>query len=290
MQQPLAGTATDGSHYVDWCTIFAGAALAAAISIVLFTFGTAIGLSMVSPYEGEGASTTGYLIALGLWTIWVVVSSFMAGGYLAGRMRRRIGDATEHEVEMRDGAHGLIVWAAGLVAAALLMAVGVSGVLGVTAKSGAGVAAAATASKSSGMTDYALDTLLRPSPQAAPQTSDASGESDARGATEERAEIARMFTYGLKGGALSADNRTYLARVVANRTGLTQAEAEQRVTQVIADTKAAADKARKAGILIGFITAATLLIGGAAAAWAAALGGRHRDQGSDLSAFWRWPK
>lgn len=291
MQQPLTGTA-DGPHYVDWCTILAGAALAAAISIVLFTFGTAIGLSIVSPYQGEGVSTTGYLIALGLWTIWVVVSSFMAGGYLAGRLRRRAGDATEHEVEVRDGAHGLLVWAAGLVVASLLVAIGVTGILGVTAASAGSSAAAAAAARGTGMTDYTVDTLLRPaaqpSPDAAPSDGSSAMEVNAR-ATAERAEITRMFTYGLKGGVMSADNRTYLARIVARRTGLSQAEAEQRVTQVIAETKAAADKARKAGILAGFATAATLLVGAAAAAWAATLGGRHRDQNTDLSAFWRWP-
>jgi hypothetical protein len=47
--------------------------------------------------------------------------------------------------------------------------------------------------------------------------------------------------------------------------------------------KADADKARKAGVYLAFLTASTLAIG-AATAWAATrLGGRHRDQNFDLS-------
>src|SRR4051812_12452311 len=110
---------TDSFHYVDWGAIVAGAVLASAISILMFTFGTGIGLSMVSPWEGEGASTTAYFITLALWTLWVVVSSFMAGGYITGRLRRRIGDSTEHESDVRDGSHGLLVWALGLLIAAV---------------------------------------------------------------------------------------------------------------------------------------------------------------------------
>ena len=49
-------------------------------------------------------------VTVGLWTAWVVVSSFMAGGYLAGRLRRRAFDATAHEVEVRgDDIGGIAV-------------------------------------------------------------------------------------------------------------------------------------------------------------------------------------
>lgn len=52
--------------------------------------------------------------------------------------------------------------------------------------------------------------------------------------------------------------------------------------------KQKADAARNIGILIAFATAVTLLVAGAAAAWAATLGGKHRDELTDTSAFWRW--
>ena len=110
--------------YVDWPAIFAGAALAAAASFILGTFGAALGLSLASPIEGEGLRPAGVLIAVGLWSVWMTVSSFMAGGYVAGRLRRRVSDSTEHEVDIRDGSHGLIVWAVGVIFGALLLASG----------------------------------------------------------------------------------------------------------------------------------------------------------------------
>ena len=41
---------------VDWAAIIAGGLLATAISFILITFGSAIGLSLTSPYEGSGFS------------------------------------------------------------------------------------------------------------------------------------------------------------------------------------------------------------------------------------------
>src|SRR2546423_1757001 len=102
-------------HYVDWGSVLAGTAVATAVSIVLFSFGTAVGLSMVSPYDGAGVSNGAYFAVFGLWMLWVIVSSSMAGGYIAGRLRRRIGDATAHEIDVRDGTHGLVVWALGVI-------------------------------------------------------------------------------------------------------------------------------------------------------------------------------
>lgn len=301
-------------HYVDWAPILAGTVIATAVAIIMFTFGTAIGLSMVSPYEGEGVSKSAYLAALGLWTMWVIASSFMAGGYVAGRMRRRTGDGTEHEVEVRDGAHGLTVWALGIVVASWLLTMGVTGLLGAATKAGAaaGGAAAATATDND-RTAFTIDSLFRAPARggqvAASNTTPTAGAPTAataeamagntetaaapamamRGnANADRGEARRLLMYGMVKGELTADNKTALARIVANRTGMSQSEAEARVTQVVAEVKKAADTARKTGIVLGFLTAAALLIGGAAAAWSATLGGRHRDQNTDTAAFWRW--
>lgn len=287
-----AAVETSPAYYVDWCAIAAGAVVASAVAIILFTFGTAIGLSMVSPYEGEGVSRAVYLATLGLWTAWVIISSFMAGGYLAGRLRRRTGDGTEHEVEVRDGAHGVIVWATGIVLASLLLALGVSGVVGTAARIGGDAADETTA--------YTVDSLFRPQSSAQavaqmPAQPAAGGEvvpstsapTEVRSNTD-RDEVWRILTYGMTGGELGADNTDYIAQLVAARTGMSVADARTRVETVMARAKQTADTARKTGLIVGFLTAAALLIGGAAAAWAATLGGRHRDRGTDLSAFWRW--
>lgn len=105
---------------VDWAAIFAGAAVATAAGLVLITFGTALGMTVTSPYEGEGLSPVAFAIAAGLWLLWVQILSFGAGGYVAARLRPRMTDLTEHEVDVRDGLHGVLVWAVGVIAAAFI--------------------------------------------------------------------------------------------------------------------------------------------------------------------------
>jgi hypothetical protein len=293
--QPLSVSTDTGHGYVDWCAIAAGAVMATAVSIILFTFGTAIGLSMVSPYEGEGASRAAYLATLGLWSLWVIVSSFMAGGYLTGRLRRRVGDGTEHEVEVRDGAHGLLVWATGIVLASLLLVLGVTGLVGTAATAGAPAAAAASDDNGGGgVTAYTVDALFRssasaPAPQAA--VDPATGAMIASSPTDngdERGEVTRLLTYGLSDGRLGSEDKAHVARLISRRTGMSETEAQARIDTVLAKAKETADAARKIALIVGFLTAAALLVGAAAGAWAATLGGRHRDQNTDTAAFWRW--
>ena len=266
----------DTHSYVDWGAIFAGAVVAAAISFLMMSFGSAIGLSLVSPYRGESASMTVIAIAAGIWIVWVQASSFMAGGYVTGRLRRRIGDATAHEVEVRDGLHGLAVWGIGTLLAALVTAVVVSGAIG------AGIAAASSGSGTSatGANDRltsAVDLLFRsdrPAPATNPEVA--------------RAEMMRLLAAAATGGQITPEDRAYMARVVSQQTGLAPPQAERRVDDVIAKTKAAADKARKSGIIAAFLTAASLLISAVAAWWAATMGGRHRDEGTVFANYTRW--
>lgn len=262
--------------YVDWGAIIAGAVVAAAISLVLLTFGSAIGLSMASPYEGEGASRATFAIALGLWTLWVIVSSNLAGGYVVGRMRRRIGDASEHESDVRDGTHGVAMWGLGVLIAALLTIAGVSGL----AQGGAKLAGAAAGDQArNDPIGYTVDSMFRPTGQPA------AGGGDSEAA---KREVARILATGTAGRPIAADDKAYVSRLVAARTGLSQAEAERRVDDALAKAKRAADVARKTGVVSGFLLAAALLAAAAAAWWGAVTGGRHRDQGTDFSHLTRW--
>jgi hypothetical protein len=52
--------------------------------------------------------------------------------------------------------------------------------------------------------------------------------------------------------------------------------------------KQAAETARKIGVLVAFLSAASLAVGAAAAWWAATMGGKHRDEGVDLSHLTTW--
>jgi hypothetical protein len=275
---------------VDWAAIIAGGVLATAISFILITFGSAIGLSLTSPYEGSGFSLVFLGVASGLWLVWVQISSFIAGAYLTGRLRRRLPDATPHEVEVRDGCHGLLVWALGVLIGATLA----SSVAGSVASTGAAVVSSTTQAIGSGAAqaaasgsnplEYATDTLFRSDNPQAPDGNAASGP-----------EAARILAASAAQGSISADDKAYLARLIQARTGLAQPEAEQRIDRVMASmqsaadkAKAVADKARRVGVIIAFVTAAALVVSAVAAWWAAGMGGRHRDEGTDFSHLVHW--
>jgi hypothetical protein len=282
--RPLAA---DGSSYTDWAAIAVGAVLAAAVSIVMLTFGAALGLSISSPWPGEGVSLFWFAIAAGLWLLWVQVSSFLAGGYLAGRLRRRVADATVDETDFRDGAHGLAVWAVGSLIAALLTVGGITGAAQ-TATQAAGAAAtgiAGLAEEADGdqAVGYFTDALFR-TETAAP------GERR----PELRAEAGRILARSVTTGGLDAADRTQLARLIAAETALSEAEAEarvdetvQRVEAAVTEARALADEARRTGVIVGFLTAAALVVSAAAAWFAASLGGRHRDEGTLLPGWGR---
>jgi nucleoid DNA-binding protein len=110
-----------------------------------------------------------------------------------------------------------------------------------------------------------------------------------------RQEVSRILLMGAPDGSLNSDDRAYLVRVVAARAGVSRADAEKRVDALSAQMKTSADKtraatetARKAGVLLAFLTAATMVLGAAAAWWGAGMGGRHRDEKFDASHLTRW--
>ena len=260
-------TAQETSSYVDWPAILAGGIVAAAISLVLLAFGSAIGLSMTNPFGREGVSLFWIAIAMAIWVIWVQVSALMVGGYLTGRMRRRNYDATEDESDIRDGFHGLLVWATAVVFTAALAFGGIGTVANSVgaavggAAQGAGAAAGQAINDESGPFQSSIDRLLR---TATATEGDAAATRD---------EVGRILIDGVTGEGVSEDDRAYLAQLVAARTDLDQAEAQS----VQDDLAAAADQAQTVGILGAFLTAASLAIGAAGAWFAAVTGGNHRD-------------
>jgi hypothetical protein len=159
--------ATDSGSYVDWPAIIAGIVIAAAISLVLLSFGSAVGLSMVDFRAGPDVPAIWIAIAAGTWLLWVQISSFMAGAYVTGRLRRRHNDATEEESDIRDGVHGLLVWGGALVVGGIIAVGGISAAANAVGSAASTVtnAAATVADDAAGALDpnaYFVDTLFRP--------------------------------------------------------------------------------------------------------------------------------
>lgn len=266
----------DQSSYVDWPAIIAGIVLASAISLVLISFGSAVGLNFLDFGYGDGPNPIFVGIAAATWFLWVQVSSFMAGGYLTGRLRRRYFDANEDESDLRDGAHGLLVWA-GAAILGTVIAVGGIGAAANAVGSASATATTAASNVAEGAADavdpnaYFVDTLFRSN-----QPVDAAVARD---------EAGRIFAQAALGdGTVAEEDRTYLANVVAANTGLTPEEAQARVDQVIANVEAARQQAieaariaRNTAIIGAFLLAASLLVSAIGAFWAAQKGGNHRD-------------
>jgi hypothetical protein len=260
---PVRSVADLQPSAVAWGAIIAGAVAAAAASIVLLSLGAGIGLTSVSPWNGEGVSAK----ALG-WTaiVWMIVMQWLSaalGGYLTGRLRTRWNLHTD-EVYFRDTAHGFLSWAFAIVIISLVASSAVVSTLGGAAHGAA--AGAAAASRNDSTVNSSVDMLFRSGNPAPNASSD-----------EVRGETARLLTRSLAQGQLNADDRAYLTGVVAARTGLSQTDAQQRVDQVIAQTKEAADAARKAAAALAIATALSLAIGAFIAAVAGGIGGRERD-------------
>jgi hypothetical protein len=89
--------------------------------------------------------------------------------------------------------------------------------------------------------------------------------------------MSRILASAVSNGSLTTENRAYLVQLVSQRAGISQQEAERRVDQAFNAAREAADKARRAGVLTGFVTAASLVLSLGAAWWAAMRGGHHRD-------------
>jgi hypothetical protein len=272
--------------FIEWPAVFAGAVLAAALSFVLLTFGTAIGLSATSPWPGSGLSAKVIASIAVFWAMAQQIGSLLIGGYIAGRMRTRWYE-TGQEADFRDGLHGGLVWAVAVLFSAFLA----FSAAGAVARTGAEVAGKAAGSLAAGSAlDTVIDTMLRPTTTAqaaAPAPLPAATPAQAvRARTgvgtpttddDSRAEISRILASSITTGGLTAENRSYLAQVIAQRTGMSQQEAERRVDAAVNGAREAADKARRAAILTSFVTAAGLIVSLGAAWWAAMKGGEHRD-------------
>ncbi|MBN6775757.1 hypothetical protein JRG42_21170 [Pseudomonas granadensis] len=272
---------------VSWGAIFAGAAAAAALSMILVLLGFGLGFSAVSPWAGEGVSAKG----LGISTIvWLAVTQIIAsgmGGYIAGRLRVKWANMHGDEVYFRDTAHGFLAWCVATLVTAILVVGSVSSVISGGVQAGANVvggaagamsqaAGSAAANTDSDQYGYFVDSLFRDDRPVAVSDDAARGT------------VTRIFAQSLANGQLSAEDRTYLAQLVAQRTNLSQADAERRVDEIYANTqKAIADaklKAQQAADTAAKVAAWTslwmfiaLLAGAFFASLAATFGGRRRD-------------
>jgi hypothetical protein len=245
---------------LQWSPIVAGALAACAVSFIMITFATTVGLGVSSAAPTWRDASVALWVLSGIYLILQALISFGCGGYLVGRCRLPYDSGAGDESERRDGLHGIASWALAVVLGAALAALVTAG-----ASRPTNLTPPATATEPS-VLSYEIDHLFRTARR--PPNIDL---------TPLRSEAGRVLMTSSSHSGVSSDDRAYLVQLVTATTGLTGPDAERRVDNVISDSKTAISRTRASLIVLAFSIATALLLG-AAAAWAGAeAGGQHRD-------------
>ena len=193
----------------------------ASFSLILLALGAGMGLSSVSPWSNVGASAATFGTAAIVWMIFVEMVASGLGGYLTGRLRIKWAVIHSDEVFFRDTANGFLAWAVAVVMSVTFLASAAVSMVGAPAPAGSG-AASGSRSPAADANGYFIDSLLR---------SDKQGESD----LASRNETAGIFAHALEADAISSADKTYLAGVISARTGISLADADKRLSDVLAN-------------------------------------------------------
>jgi hypothetical protein len=249
---------------VSWSAAIAGALVATAVTFVVVSLGAGIQLALASPNTVSpiaGATT----IAGAVWLVLAQAFGFAAGGFTAGRLRFNPGTVPVVETRFRDGANGFMVWALGAVAVA-----GTLAVVGVLTVANARWTGEALVGQS--RLGYLAESLTR-----VPQSGQGAGSIDA-----DHARIIQVLENAVREQQLPASDRTYLATLVAARTGVSQGDAERLVDDTVnraqESIRQVAVATRKAGARVALLTFVSMLLGAVAATLGGILGGELRDE------------
>jgi hypothetical protein len=253
---------------VSWAAVIGGAFVSASLALILLSLGTGLGFSSVSPWSNLGASASTLGKAAIVWLILTQIMASAVGGYLAGRLRTKWTDLHTDEVYFRDTAHGFLVWAVGLVITASLLATAATSLAGGGAqRSAAGSTGAAVPAEAMlNPNAYFVDILLR-----------SSNATQDRNDGAVRGEVERIFAHSLSQGNMIPADNSYLAQLVSARTGLSQADAEKRASEVFEEAQQSSDRARKALAHLSLWLFVALLSGAFCASYAGTIGGKQRD-------------
>ncbi|MEW6118121.1 MAG: hypothetical protein AB1553_14675 [Nitrospirota bacterium] len=274
-QEPTGMAKTDIGFLrrISWGAIFAGTIVALVIELLLSLLGLGIGLGTVNPATEENP-LGGVGIGAGIWTAISMIVALFAGGWVAARL-------AGYPRSLTGILHGVVVWGVATLFSFYLMttALGmlVSGVVGVIGKGisliGTGITTAITTRGAP--EGLSPDTIMNQAQQLLTQ----------RGAAMDP-ELKEALQSILTGKEVSSSDRQRVATMLAQRTKMSQSEAEQAVTMWVQQrqqaeqalqrfsgtamqvTEQTMDTLSKAAIL-AFIA---LLLGGAAAAAGGALG------------------
>jgi hypothetical protein len=274
------------TRQVYWGPVIAGALTAAALASVLHAFAAAIGLAVSSTAPTWRDAAMALWILSGVYLVLVALIAYGIGGYVAGLLRERQGSVAAgpspgaantatvllEEIELRDGLHGLLVWALATLLTVLMLLLAASASTRLAAPS-AGTAGPGASVAGENIIAFDLDRLLRGDRR--------QGEDMA----QTRAEAGRILLTSSSHTGVAPEDRAYLVRLVSARTGLAAPEAERRTDAAIASAKENIARARHSTVILAFMAGAAAILGAAAAWFAAVAGGEQRDERSPVGTW-----
>lgn len=257
IQTTTPAAATVGSvSAVSWAAILAGAAVASAVSLLLFVLAAGLDLasfSLATLRRGSASLTVMAAVTL-IVTQWIASG---LGGYITGRLRTRWTGTHTHEVFFRDTAHGFITWAVATLFMAVALGSAVSSLIGANLRGGATLASASNAPAAPALSRTAVVVLQSSAPQPEPAPLDS-----ADGLQLVRPPQQAVFP--------AQPGRPYVTQLV-----LAQDPNERNESPGAPGMR---DPERRDAALSSLLTALSMLIGAFIAGITAAVGGRLRDQ------------
>lgn len=115
---------------INWGSILSGLVFILALGWLLFTLGSAIGMSIADVHNLHERDVSSKTAALGtaatVWILATVVATYFLGGFLAGKVSGRTDKST-------GLLHGVVLWSCTIIIGIIFSAIGVSGIMNAAA-------------------------------------------------------------------------------------------------------------------------------------------------------------
>ncbi len=265
---------TPAPHPISWGAVVAGLIFTFALSWVLFTLGSAVGLSLMDfeSYEAEPDKMTLGIGAL-VWIFITTLIAFFLGGLLAGRLAGKPDQAI-------GMLHGVSVWASTVVLSLLLGSIGVAGIassaMNAVRTATAGAASAISAAPdANGQIPASMQPLLVTLKQeiahaVAKTANEYPGRDVSPRALVRATDQLDLYTLSVIASALIRGDETQAKNILAGSTQLAESDIDQiimatreRATEVAKTVEKNAEKVKEyasATLWIVFVSSAAALL------------------------------